>query len=114
MAKAKSLDAKINSLTRIVDKGFAALADDIAHRPTNSSVAVIVKNQLIDHRAHLSTMFDERLQPLSTELASIRRDLEDLIPKVDNITGYRKEIDHALERVAGIEKHLGITKKIAA
>jgi hypothetical protein len=27
---------------------------------------------------------------------------------------YRKEIDHALERIAAIEKHLGIDKKIAA
>jgi hypothetical protein len=40
--------------------------------------------------------------------------LEDLRTKVDNITGYRKEIDHALERIASIEKHLGISRKIAA
>jgi hypothetical protein len=26
-----------------------------------------------------------------------------------NVTGYRKEIDHALERIAAIEKHLGIS-----
>jgi hypothetical protein len=30
------------------------------------------------------------------------------------VSGFRKEIDHALERVAAIEKHLGIDKKIAA
>jgi hypothetical protein len=30
------------------------------------------------------------------------------------VIGYRKEIDHALERIAAIEKHLGINKKIAA
>jgi hypothetical protein len=34
--------------------------------------------------------------------------------KVENIGGYRKEIDHALERIAAIERHLGIERKIAA
>lgn len=34
--------------------------------------------------------------------------------KFDNISGYRKEIDHALERIAVVEKHLGVNKKIAA
>jgi len=33
---------------------------------------------------------------------------------VENVSGFRKEIDHALERIASIEKHLGIEKKIAA
>jgi hypothetical protein len=44
----------------------------------------------------------------------LRRHLDDLIEKVENVSGFRKEIDHALERIAGIEKHLGIDKKIAA
>jgi predicted component of type VI protein secretion system len=34
------------------------------------------------------------------ELHTIRTELDDLQEKVDNITGYRKEIDHALERIA--------------
>ena len=51
---------------------------------------------------------------LRGELTSIRRDLEALTGKVDNIIGLPKEIDHALERIAAIEKHLGINKKIAA
>jgi hypothetical protein len=44
----------------------------------------------------------------------VRRDLEALRVNVENVIGYRKEIDHALERIAQIEKHLGIEKKIAA
>jgi len=51
---------------------------------------------------------------IRAELTSIRRDLEALTGKVDNIMGLPKEIDHALERIAAIEKHLGINKKIAA
>lgn len=58
MAKAPSLDSKINALTRIVEKGFAALADDIAHRPMNSSVAIIVDNVLRDFRLEVSNRFD--------------------------------------------------------
>ena len=38
----------------------------------------------------------------------------ELSESVTNAIGYRKEIDHALERIAAIEKHLGIIKKIAA
>ena len=34
--------------------------------------------------------------------------------KVENVAAFQKEIDHALERIAAIEKHLGINKKIAA
>ena len=41
-------------------------------------------------------------------------DLDDLREKVENVIGFQKEIDRALERIAAIEKHLGINKKIAA
>ena len=55
-----------------------------------------------------------QLTSVERELKSIRRDLDDLREKVENVTGFQKEIDHALERIAAIEKHLGINKKIAA
>jgi chromosome segregation ATPase len=51
---------------------------------------------------------DERVAAIERELSSIRRDLDELAAKVENVIGYRKEIDHALERIAAIEKHLGI------
>jgi hypothetical protein len=96
MTMRKTLDAKINSLTRLVEKGFAALADDLAHRPTNSSVAKIVENVM-------SPLLDEKLTPIVTELGSIRRDLKDLRAKVENVIEFRKEIDHALERIVALE-----------
>ena len=107
MAKPKTLDAKINSLTRLVEKGFAAIATDFAHRPTNSEVAAIVNSVV-------APLLVEKLAPLVTELSSIRRDLDDLRVKVDNVIEFRKEIDHALERIAAIEKHLGFERKITA
>lgn len=107
MAKAKSLDAKVNALIRLVEKGFAAVAHDIAHRPTNSAVAGIVENVV-------RPALNEKLSPISAELKSIRKDLEQLASKVDNILGLPKEIDHALERIRKIEKHLGIHTDIPA
>jgi chromosome segregation ATPase len=56
----------------------------------------------------------ERLTGIEGELRLIRRDLDDLMEKFENVSGFRKEIDHALERIAAIEKHLGLDKKIAA
>ena len=92
-------DAKIDALASLVEKGFAAVAEDLALRPTTAAVTLLL---------------DDRLLPLSRELQSIRRDLGDLAAKVHNVMGFAKDIDHALERIAAIEKHLGIIHKIAA
>ena len=57
---------------------------------------------------------DQRFDNIDRELHSIRTELDDLSEKIENILGYRKEIDHALERIATIEKHLGLDRKISA
>jgi hypothetical protein len=56
----------------------------------------------------------EELRDVRSDVKAIRTELDELREKVDNIAGYRKEIDHALERIAAIEKRLGISKKITA
>ena len=56
----------------------------------------------------------QNFREVHAELADIRRDVEELKSRADNSAGYSKEIDHALERIAAIEKHLGIEKRIAA
>jgi hypothetical protein len=75
------------------------LAHVVEHMATKADVRAIVRDELA---------------PIRSELKSIRRDLDDLREKVENVIGFQKEIDHALERIAAIEKHLGINKKIAA
>ena len=72
-----------------------ATKDDLKQFATKDEVRMIVREELRDVKA-------------------IRAELDELSEKVDNIAGYRKEIDHALERIAAIEKHLGLNKKIAA
>ncbi len=62
---------------------------------------------------HMATKDDfagmsEQIAGIERELKAIRRDLDDLMEKFENVSGYRKEIDHALERIAAIERHLGI------
>ncbi len=56
----------------------------------------------------------EQVTAIEEELKSIRRDLDDLADKFENVSAFRREIDHALERIAAIERHLGLDKKIAA
>lgn len=77
--------------------------DDLKKFPTKDDVRTIVGDTV-----------EEKLKPISDELASIRRDIEELKQKAENSTGLTKEIDHALERIAAIEKHLGLNKKIIA
>ena len=59
-------------------------------------------------------LMEEALRPIYRELHAIRDDLEDLRHRVKDMAGYRKEIDYAFERMAAIEKHLGIDRKQVA
>ena len=46
----------------------------------------------------------------SRELAEIRREIEHLSEQFENVSGFRKEIDHALERIAVVERHVGLKR----
>jgi hypothetical protein len=93
------------------------LAHVVEHMVTEADVRAVVKDEV--SAAKLATKADliavsEQVAGIERDLKTIRRDLSDLMERVENISGYRKEIDHALERIAAIEKHLGISRKIAA
>jgi len=101
MAKKTTLNELGETLAFIVER--MATKDDLKKFATKDDVRAIV-----------GEIVDEKLKPISDELASVRRDLEELKRTAENSAGLTKEIDHALERIAAIEKHLGIEKKIAA
>ena len=65
-------------------------------------------------RAEVPGIVRAETHDIRQELVSIRRDLAVLTQRAENNVGLTKEIDHALKRIAAIEKHLGIEKKIAA
>jgi hypothetical protein len=57
---------------------------------------------------------DSQLLNLGSEIRLIHREIDTLTQAVGNMTGFSKEIDHLLQRVAAIEKHLGLTSSIKA
>jgi uncharacterized coiled-coil DUF342 family protein len=44
----------------------------------------------------------------ASELAIVRRDVEEIKETVESHNGFAKEIDHTMDRVGKIEKHLGM------
>ena len=99
MAK-QTVEDKLDILTALVEKGFAAAADDIAG----------VKTEMRSHFLALS----EDIGEIRVELRDINRRLDAFEKVVGNIGGFAKEIDELRARVKDIERHLGMNKKIAA
>src|SRR5947209_18833788 len=57
---------------------------------------------------------DQRLTGIEHEITAIHRRLDDLEELVASHSGFAKEVDHLLKRVAAIEKHLGLRHDIRA
>ncbi|MFN0217375.1 MAG: hypothetical protein ACKVP4_01030 [Hyphomicrobium sp.] len=112
MAKT-AIEGQLDTLTALVEKGFAAVADDIAViKERMATKADIAELRLELHTFRSETAADVR--SLHTELAEINRRLDLLDRQFANIRGVTKEIDDIRDRVRDIEKHLGLAKKIAA
>jgi hypothetical protein len=79
-----------------------------------------MKSEILEMKSAMATKEDvrkivsEELGPIRSELRLIRDELDDHSEKSANVSGFRKEIDHALERIAAIEKRLRDDKRIAA
>jgi hypothetical protein len=95
----------------------------VAHMATNEDVARLdtrigdLRTEMIDQFEHADKQFrvtHDRLRDLAAEITVIHRRVERLEELGASNAGFAKEIDHLLTRVAEIEKHLGIDKKIAA
>jgi uncharacterized coiled-coil protein SlyX len=84
----------------------------VEHMATKDDVSRLERG--IDKLDRRVEEFSEQITGMEGELRLIRRDLDGLMQKFENVSGFRKEIDYALERIAAIEKHLGLNKKIAA
>ncbi len=116
-----SQDARFDRLETLIEKGFSALAQDIADTKselteTKTEVTNIKSDvsQLRTEMRELRTEMREGFADIRSELKDIHNRLDALEAAVHNISGYAKEIDHLMERVRAIEKHLGLNQKIAA
>jgi hypothetical protein len=100
---------EIQELSEFI-RDHMATKDDIADLRRDMAT----KEDLADLRTELKgdiAKLDVKVDRLDL---SIHRELESIKQELKNVAGFGKEIDHALERIAAIEKHLGIEKKIAA
>jgi len=57
---------------------------------------------------------EEQLRDIKHEVHDIHRQLDILEKKLHNVEGYGKEIDHLLQRILVIEKHLNIKHRTLA
>jgi chromosome segregation ATPase len=96
--KSRTRPATVATLAKLIsrtagsaDEKFAALAEDISDIKRTMATK--------DDIASLS----EQATSIERELKSIRRDLDDLRRQFENVSGFRKEIDHGLERIAAID-----------
>ena len=115
-AKKPTKKTTLDTILTTVERGFAAVADDIADirqtMATKEDIATV--NKTLDQHTSILGTLTAQATSIERELKTIRRDLNDLMDKFENVAGYRKEIDHALGRIAAIEKHLGLDKKTAS
>jgi hypothetical protein len=98
-------------LTHVVDhmatkEDIAEVKDDIAEMKDDIAN---VKDDIAHIGATMATKND--LAQVFSDIKAIRNDLDDLRDAVGNLTGFRKEIDHAFDRIAAIERHLGVEHK---
>ena len=105
----------IDTLNVILAK--MATKDDIAelraetkHDLAEIRAEMATKGELAELREEMRAGFLD----LRSELKDIHNRLDELEAAVRNISGFAKEIDHLLERVSAIEKHLGLRAQIAA
>jgi uncharacterized coiled-coil DUF342 family protein len=92
-------------------KDRMATKDDIAELRTELKGDITgLRKEFVEFRTETHESFAE----LRAEIRDIRERLELLEGASRNSAGFAKEIDHVMQRVIEIEKHLGIQHKIAA
>lgn len=113
MAKAAGIEGKLDTLTTLVEKGFAAVADDIL----SIKERMATKADVAELRLELHTFRTESegsFRALRRELTDINKRLDLIEQNYANLKGVTNEIDEIRAEVRAIQKHLGIERKIAA
>lgn len=99
LIKSESEDIRAHMATKEeTNAGFAAIRKEMA---TKDDIAAI--------RREMATKDD--IAGIIDELRDIKARLKAVEAAVEDHGGHSKEIDHAFERIAAIERHLGIKSK---
>jgi hypothetical protein len=98
----KSYDERFDRLEALIERGFTALAQNVAE--TKAEVTIV--------HTDIGEIKTDVVQ-IRVELKDIRDRLNALESSLRNVSGFAKEINHLLQPVGAIEKHLGIDRKIA-
>ena len=118
------MDAGDNELIETLQTIVAKMAtrEDIAELRTElkddfSAVRQELKGDIAGVKGELSEFrveVQQEFKSIRAEIREIRARLDLIEAELRDHRGYAKKIDHLLERVSAIEKHLGIEHKIAA
>ena len=83
------------------------IKEQVEQLPTKNDVRAIMREEV-------PGMIREELKTIHHELREINRRLDIIEEHYANLKGVTKEIDEIRAEVRGIQKHLGIERKIAA
>ncbi len=90
--------------TRDILQTVLFIKEKIAQLPTEERVREIL-HDLVPSFIRVELKSDPNL----TEIASIRHQLEELTEQFANVSGFRKEIDHALERIVERSRNISVS-----
>lgn len=109
-AALSALTAAIAEIDARMERGFAALADDM---PSADDVRAVLRDELpaaLDERVPGIVALE--LRPLNLDIREIGRSLRGLEESYHNLKGITTEVDELRLRIRDIERHLGIAEVV--
>src|SRR3990167_2241514 len=80
----------------------------VEHMATREETATKTDLEAVREEMATKTELSAGLASIRSEISEIKQELKNLEEMVQGHAGFTKEIDHALTRIAVIERHLGL------
>ena len=95
---------QLTQLTRLVERGFAAMTEELADKPDRDEVRALVRDEVRGEMMPIR----ETLGGIEIDLRDIKERLAAVEETVSGLTGYAKELDELRGRISEIERHIGL------